>query len=316
VYFAAPKGGRSRLGAVRRRLMSSASSIPRRALVLLVVLTLVWGTNWGLFPLAVREVSVWTFRSVSLLIGGVLLFLVARLRGQPLAIPRQHWRVLLLATFCYLVVWNVASTYSALMIPSGQAAILGFTMPLWSALFSWLWLRERMDGRLLLGIALGAAAVLLLMSRGLGVYAEAPLGFALGLLAGAGWAVGTLILKRGKVPVSATVLTAWQLVLTALPVGAGAMLLGDWQGFIPSWTTILVIAWITLVPMCIGNLAWFAIVGMLPATVAGLSSLMVPVVAMLFGAWFNAEPLGPVQWAAMACSAIALRLTLYRPAAQ
>ena len=39
--------------------------IPPRALVLLAILTLVWGTNWPLFPLAAREVSVWTFRAVS-----------------------------------------------------------------------------------------------------------------------------------------------------------------------------------------------------------------------------------------------------------
>ncbi|MFZ2652842.1 MAG: hypothetical protein WA210_22310, partial [Burkholderiaceae bacterium] len=36
-----------------------------RTLVMLVVLTLIWGPTWPLFPLAVREVSVWTIRSVS-----------------------------------------------------------------------------------------------------------------------------------------------------------------------------------------------------------------------------------------------------------
>ena len=226
------------------------AAIPRRALALL---TLVWGTNWPLFPYAVREVSVWTFRAV---------------------------------------------------------AVLGFTMPLWAALIGWAVGGQRLTHRLMLALALGAAAVGLLMWRSLGVYAQAPLGVALGLLAGIGWAVGTMILKRGQVMVPAMVLTGWQLLITAVPTGIGAIVLGDLQWFMPSWTSILLIAYIMLVPMAVGNVAWFTNVGLLPTTVAGLSSILVPVVAMVSGALIHGEPLGPVQWAAMACCAAALRLAL------
>ena len=285
-------------------------AIPRRALVLLAVLTLVWGTNWPLFPYAVREVSVWTFRAVAVLGAGLVLLAVARARGLSLAIPRRHWRTVAVATCFYLVLWNIASTYAALMIPSGQAAVLGFTMPLWAALFGWLIGGQRLTGRLLLALALGAAAVGLLMWRSLGVYAQAPLGVALGLLAGIGWAIGTMILKRGQVAVPAMVLTGWQLLITAVPTGIGAIVLGDGHWFMPSWTSLLVIGYIMLVPMSIGNVAWFTIVGLLPTTVAGLSSILVPVVAMVSGAIIHGEPLGPAQWAAMACCAAALRLAL------
>ncbi len=288
--------------------------IPRRALVLLAILTLVWGTNWPLFPIAVREVSVWTFRAVSVLGAGLLLLAVARVRGESLAIPRRHWATITTATFFYLVVWNIASAYSAILIPSGQSAVLGFTMPLWAALIAWAVLGEKLGGRMLLALALGGAGVALLMWRSFAAYAQAPLGLALGLLAGLGWAAGTLILKRRGVDVPATVLTGWQLLITALPIGIGALALGDHQWFMPSWTTIAVIAWITIVPMCIGNVCWFAIVGLLPTNVAGLSSILVPVVAMVSGALVHGEPLGPVQWLAMACCAGALALALLRPA--
>jgi drug/metabolite transporter (DMT)-like permease len=287
--------------------------IPPRALVLLPVLWLVWGTNWPLFPLATREVSVWTFRAVSVLIAGVALLIAARVMGQSLAIPRRHWRTITVATFFYLVVWNIASTYSALLVPSGQAAVLGFTMPLWSALIAWAVLGERLSRRLVLAVVLGGVAVTLLMWKSFAVYAQAPLGLALGLLAGIGWAVGTLILQRGRVQVPATVLTGWQLLITALPITIGAFVLGDHQWFMPSWSAILIIGYIALMPMCIGNLCWFSIVGLLPAHVAGLSSILVPVVAMVSGALIHGEPLGPVQWLAMACSAAAMWLALFRP---
>ncbi len=292
-----------------------APAIPRHALVLLVILTLVWGTNWPLFTFALRELSVWTFRALSVPVAGLTLLAVAALRGQSLVIPRRHWFTIALATLFYLVVWNIATTYAAILLPSGQAAVLGFTMPLWSALISWAVLGERMTRRLVLAVLLGGTAVTLLMVQSFAAYAGAPLGFACGITAGLGWAIGTLILKRNPVAVPATVLTGWQLLITAVPMLMGAAIAGDYQWFMPSWQTIAVVTYIALVPMCIGNVCWFWVTGLLPANVAGLSSIMVPVVAMLSGAIVLGEPLGLAQWLAMACCAASLSLALLKPKA-
>jgi drug/metabolite transporter (DMT)-like permease len=54
---------------------------------------------------------------------------------------------------------------------------------------------------------------------------------------------------------------------------------------------------------------------MLPVNVAGLSSIMVPMVAMVSGALVHAEPLGLTQWAAMICCGVSLSLVLLRPRA-
>ena len=292
----------------------SRASMNLRALGLLAVLTLIWGTNWPLFPLAVREVSVWTFRAMAMPTAGLILLGIAKARGQSLAIPREHWPTVVAAALVYLAVWNIASTYAAVLIPSGQAAVLGFTMPLWLALISSLLFRERLDGRMLIARAFGALAVTLLMVPNFGAYADAPLGLALGLLSGIGWAGGTLILKRRPVPVPTTVLTAWQMLIISVPIVGGALLFGDGQWFVPSWSSILVIAYITLVPICLGNVIWCAIVGMLPANVAGLSPIMGPVVALVSGAIVLGEPFGPVQWGAMACCVASLSLALLKPA--
>lgn len=282
----------------------------RKVLPLVLVLTLVWGTNWALFPLAVKEVSVWTFRAVSLTVAGALLLAFARARGVPTLIPRRHWPAVVAASLVYLVIWNLASTYAAILIPSGQAAILGFTMPLWTVLVTWLAFGERPRPRMLLAIALAALGVVLLAIPARAAYAGAPAGFLLGLLAGLGWAVGTVILKRANVPVPALVLTGWQLLIAAVPLAIGAIWLGGGQAHPVSWQSVLVIAYITVVPMAVGNAAWFSIVGLLPPSVAGLSSVMVPIVAMVTGAIVHAEPLGPWQLGAMACSGCALYLAL------
>jgi drug/metabolite transporter (DMT)-like permease len=287
----------------------------RRAFALLAVLTLVWGTNWPLMPLATREVSVWTFRAIGSLSAGVLLLAIASTRGQSLRVRREDWLAVGAASIAYLLVWNLASAYAAILIPSGQAAVLGFTMPFWAALLSWLLFGERPGARMALAIALGAASVALLMAPNFGVYAQAPRGLAMGLLAAIGWAVGTLILKRHAPAVPASVLTAWQLVVSGVALARGAGVVGGGRGGVPSGQTVAVIAWIAVVPMALGNLCWFAIVGLLPANVAGLSSIMVPVVALVSGAIVHGEPLGILQWLAMACSVAALSLALLaRPA--
>jgi drug/metabolite transporter (DMT)-like permease len=297
--------------------MPSTDSTGRRALPLVVVLTLVWGTNWALFPLAVREVSVWTFRSVSMALAAAGLLVFARLRGHSLRIPRANWLALTAAAVLYFVVWNVASTYSAILIPSGQAAILGFTMPVWTLLVAWLLLGDRPSPRMWLAVALAALAVLLLAIPARDTYRDAPAGFVLGVVAGLGWATGTVVLKRASVPASPLVLTAWQLLIAAVPIGLAALWFGHGEWFVPSWPSLLVIGYITLVPLAVGNAAWFAVVGLLPPTMAGLSAVMVPIVAMVTGAIVHAEPLGPFQLGAMLCSGSALFLALskkkYKP---
>lgn len=287
----------------------------RKAIPLVVLLTLVWGTTWPLFPLAVREVSVWTFRALSTPGAGIVLLVLARMRGESLRIPREHWRTLVVAALTYLVIWNVASTYAAVLIPSGQAAILGFTMPFWGALLAWTFLGQRPGARVLLALAIGGLGVVLLIVSGIDAYAKAPLGFALGLLAAIGWAGGTVILKRQPIPVSPLVLTGWQLLVASVPLLIAAIAFDRGEWFMPSPTSIAVIAYITLVPMALGNVVWFSIVGLLPANIAGLSAVMVPVVAMISGAIVHHEPLGPIQWASMLCCALGVGLALLKPSA-
>jgi drug/metabolite transporter (DMT)-like permease len=292
---------------------ASTHAVPPRALVLLAILTFVWGTNWPLFPLAMREISVWTFRAVSMFAGGLVLLAVARIRGETLTVSRQYWPTMIAIALLYFVIWNIASASATLLIPSGQTAVLGFTMPLWAALISWLVFREPIKPRLLVAILLGGASVVLLMVPGLAAYAQAPLGFALGLIGGLGWAIGTLIMKRHPVTASPIVATGWQILIAAFPISIVALVHGDRQWFVPSWQSIAIVTYITLVPLSIGNVCWFSIVRALPANLAGLTTIMVPVLAMITGKLVLDEPLGLLQLGAIACSVAALSLALYRP---
>lgn len=287
-----------------------------RALALLALLTLVWGTNWPLFAIAMREFSIWTFRVIVVIIAGAALFAVARLRGEQLRVPRHLWPPLLWASFFNIAIWNILTAAAVRYIPSGQAAVLAYTMPLWFAAISVLFLRERPGGRVLLALAFGAASVVLLAVPNLRIYADAPLGIACGLRAGLGWALGTMVQKRTDWAGMGLSLTAWQIALSLPPILVASAIFADWVWIVPSWTSVLTTIYIALIPMSIGTATWFAIVGLLPANIAALSSIVVPIVAMVSGKLLLDEPLGATQIAALACSVVALALALLKPATQ
>ena len=113
--------------------------------------------------------------------------------------------------------------------------------------------------------ALQADGVQALTWRSLDAYRQAPLGVALALLAALGWAGGTMIIKRSGVAVPATVLSGWQLLVASIPVTLCALAIDGGTGSWPSPMVLLAIAYITIVPMGVGNVVWFAIVGLLPA---------------------------------------------------
>mgnify|MGYP003583382103 FL=1 len=282
----------------------------RYLLLLVAVLTLVWGTSWVLFPVAVREVSVWTFRSICLLGAGVLLLLVVRLRGQSLYVPPRERMTLVLAGLTYLAVWIVASLYAALLLPSGQASMLGFTMPIWASLLAWMFLKEKPTIRVVLSVLLAVVGVGCLAFAARDSFAAAPLGFVVGLSAGVGWAIGTTMLKLGRLTVTPLISTAWQLVIAGVPVAIVSILFGSRELFLPSWTSILAIGYVTVFSIALGNVVWFYILDMLSTTVSGIAIVMVPMVAMVTGALVRDEPLGILQVAAIVCCAVAMGLVL------
>src|SRR5215470_14380635 len=147
-----------------------------KVLALLAALTLAWGTNWTLFKIALDELPVLTFRTIVLLSATLVLGLILLLRGERFAVPNGKWPALIAASATNLLIWNIATALAVLYIPSGHASVLGYTMPLWVALLGYVVFGQRLSGRLLLAIAIGATAVVALMLPNFRSYAHAPAG--------------------------------------------------------------------------------------------------------------------------------------------
>ena len=281
-----------------------------KVLGLLSALTLVWGTNWPLFRIALEELPVLTFRTIVLASAVTVLTVILLVRRESFAVPKGKWLPLIVASAMNILVWNIATSFAVLYIPSGHASVLAYTMPLWVALLGFIVFRQKLTGRLLAAILIGAAAVVALMAPNFKSYAQAPLGLFWGLFAGFCWAIGTFVVKRTSWPGMGLSLTFWQALLTFPPIAIGALLIDGLPTHWPSAKVLAATIYTGSIPMALGTATWFALVKLLPAQVAALSSIAIPIVAIVSGILLLHEPLSALQAAAIASTVISLWLAL------
>jgi HrpA-like RNA helicase len=130
------------------------------------------------------------------------------------------------------------------------------------------------------------------------------------LLAGFCWAVGTLVVKRTSWPGMGLSLTFWQVVLMLPPIALGALVFDGLPTHMPSPAVLAATIYTGAIPMAIGTMIWFTLVKLLPAQVAALSSIAIPIVAIVSGIVILQEPLSALQAVAIASTAISLWLAL------
>lgn len=264
--------------------------LPRHLWWVLAGLTLAWGFNWTAMKVALSEVPPWTFRTLCLVLGSSVLFMVLRAGGQSLAVPKGQWTRLAMLAFFNITCWNLLVAFGMTMIPSGRAAILAYMMPAWAIPLSMLVLGERLTGAKLLGFVLGMAGLALLLGDGLLHLGHAPLGSLLILGASVSWALGTVLQKRFPVAMPSGPYTAWIMLLGGLPILLGALAFDDFGslGKVGLWPALGVLYNI-LVAFAFAHWAWIKIATSVPVTVFSLSMLVIPVVGVLSGMLFLGE---------------------------
>jgi drug/metabolite transporter, DME family len=182
----------------------------------------------------------------------------------------------LLASFS----WAVEAGGAAL------AAILLYTAPVWVALLSWLFLRERMTARKLAALAVATAGVAGIAAAGGGGMRLSPAALGWGLASGFAYALYYLFGKRyfGLYPTAT--LFVW-----ALPVGALAMLpLVEWAP--KSGTAWAALGFTGLVPTYLAYVCYSAGLRRVEATRASVVATIEPVVAAVGAYLLWGERLG------------------------
>lgn len=272
-------------------MSQKSAGLPPQGLLLLAALALGWGLNWPVMKIVLQDIPPLFFRGSCLLLGGLGVLALAR-RQQSLAIPSRYWRQLGWLMLFNIIGWNALAIYGVALLPSGRAALLGYTMPLWSVLLSVWILREPLTLRLLLALLLGLSGVFVLMGGSVQTLLQAPTGVLCMVGAAWSWALGVVLMKRFVLPVNTTVLTGWMMLLGSAPMLLGALCFEMDSLRWPSLWPALGMVYNVTVAFMFCYWAWNRIVMMVPVAVSSLSSLITPLIGVVGGALLLGEQPG------------------------
>lgn len=284
-------------------------------LLLLVALTVAWGINWPIMKAGVAGFPPLSFRALSLWLGIPVLGLALWVMKVPFRIPRgeggTHWRELLWLAATNMFVWHACIILAVQSLSSGRAAILGYTMPIFSALLgAWLF-QNVMPRRGWLGVCAAALGVLLLLWHEFTRLSGNPQGVVLALVAAATWALGTQNLRRTTLPVATLTLSFWMTVMTAVVMTVLALLFEkpDWRAM-PT-TTAWAVLFNAVLIFGFAHAAWFHLARSLPPVASTLSVMMIPVLGVFSGAWWLGEVLHWQDWAAVGLMVASIATVLW-----
>ncbi len=267
----------------------------------LVVLALVWGYTWVAIKIATHDASPYVVAGMRLGIATLILFAMLALTGRSLR-PTPFVPTLILGLL-QTTGWTLLQTFAVSIGGAGKSAVLGYTMPFWTALLAWPFLGERVTRLRWLALALAAVGLAFVIAP---LDPHAFIADGLAIAAGISWAASTVYAKRLRAAheVELLSLTAWQLLWGTLPLLVLMLLFPAPIRWTPSF--IATMAFMSVGGGALGWFLWMFILSRLPAGVASIASLATPVVGVLAAALQLHEIPPPAQLGGMALIVVAL----------
>ena len=287
-----------------------------KQLWLLISLTLVWGLNWPVMKLGVTGMPPLLFRTLSMWLGIPVLVVAMLWLKIPFKIERKDWRELLVLSATNMFVWHVCIILAIQSLSSGRAAILGYTMPIFSAILGAVYFKSVMTARQWLGVAAAAIGVSLLLWHEMTGLSGRPLGVALALIAAATWALGTQLLRRTKIEVPTMTISFWMTVLACAVMSTLTFIFERSSWAMPSSTSWWSIIYNAVMVFGFAHAAWFYLARSLPPVASTLSVMLIPILGVFIGAYWLNEVLHWQDWAAVVLMVVAIGSVLAPSRAQ
>jgi drug/metabolite transporter (DMT)-like permease len=283
---------------------SPAQRSPSTLAVVVALLTvyIVWGSTYlgiavmieTLPPLLAAGVR---FGSAGLILLAVLVAHARLRRGVTLERPTwAHWRTAAVVGTLLLLGGNGGVVLSELFIPSGVAAVLVATTPIWLALFDSIITRRRPSALVIGGLVAGIAGVVVLLVPVEGFGGLNPLGIVLVLGAEISWAIGSLYARYNPMPRSAFLGTGMEMLLGGLALLVAGVLLGeigrtDVAAF--SMRSIVAVIYLIVFGSIIAFTAYTWLLANVPVSTVATHAYVNPIVAVALGDIVLSEEITP-----------------------
>ena len=257
---------------------------------LYAVLCLIWGSTWLAIKVGLVGVPPFLGAGLRFLLATLLVGVVLAARGKPARLSRDD--KICVVSLGLLVFWlDYAAVYWAeTRISSGLTAILFSTMPLMTSLLSAYWTRsESLSGRKVVGILVAVLGTALLF------WPQERLGLqqALGMLAALG---GSLCAAINLVTMKKHGRHGDPFVLNFFGMGLGTVCLLAMSVSLETWTTVtwtrsnvLAILYLSVLGSVVAFSIYYFLIRKMDATIVSLSTLIIPIVALVLGRTFLGE---------------------------
>ncbi len=247
------------------------------------VLYVVWGSTYLAQRIAVATMPPLQMVAVRFLVAGALLYAAMRARG--VASPdRLQWRAAALSSLPLMGLGMGSAAIALQRVPSGLAALMFGTVPLWASLFDRL-LGGRLRGLEIVGLGVGFGGVALVASRG--ALGADPPGAALIAFAAASYALGCVATRRARLA-PGIMGTASQMLAGGALLAVASLLRGEPIGAVPVRAAVALLYLVVL-----GSLVAYSAFGWLlkntrPALATSYAYVN-PVIALALGAALGGE---------------------------
>jgi drug/metabolite transporter (DMT)-like permease len=246
----------------------------------------VWGSTYLGIKIAIETLPPLLMAGARFVIAGALMHLVLRARGIRLE-GALHWRNAAIVGVALLAGGNGGVTWAERTIPSGVAALVIGSAPLWFAVIDWLRPGgSRPAARTWAGIAIGFAGVVMLVWPGVKFGGLDPWGIALLLVACVSWASGSIFSKQAPRPGSALAAIAAQMWLGGAALLLASVVAGEWGRF--DWRQVSArsagaMAYLIVVGSWLGFSAYIWLLKVSTPTKVSSYAYVNPIVAVFLG---------------------------------
>src|SRR5258708_6489286 len=247
-----------------------------------------WGSTYLGIDIAVKHIPPALMCATRFTLAGVIMLGYCLLRGQKILFGWRQLLQLAIVGNLLLMGGNLTLSYSELYIPSGLAALLVASTPLWFLVLDSLLIgHHRISGRGLAGLGLGFTGTLVLLwpklsaTGGLG---SQELWWSLALIGGSiSWAFGSVLSKKWQSGPPTFAATAWQVFFAG--VGNFVFALPNHDLAHVTWTArgIGAVAYLVVGGSLIGYTAYIYILGHAPTAKVSTYAYVNPVVAVFLG---------------------------------
>ena len=269
----------------------------RKTLLAFAIIYFVWGSTFLAIRVGVREVPPFLLAAMRFLVAGLVLYGWMIAQGERSPSKRQWMSASLLAVLIFVLDYSLLF-WAEERVPSGIAAVMMATIPVFMALSEIIFLRtQRLTVRLGLALLIGIAGVGVLMSRSLNLGGAPinPVGAVALIIAAMSWSVASALTRKLPLPASKVMSSGAQMLAGGLFLALTAASLGEFRNFHPS--TVSGGAWLALLYLIvagsiIGFTAYVWLIHHESPTKVGTYAYVNPVVAVLVGYFLGGEALG------------------------